>query len=124
MGRRHVSFGSTAMNHSETGISLHTISLSGVATRAEHVLRIASKLGDDALAGKLERAVANHNTIVALTLEDRQRLLDVLEPESAFVELRNTLRSQIQKYAEHQRRTEQMRKSRERLERHTEEASS
>ena len=106
-----------AMIHSETGISLPTISLSGVATRAEDVVRIASKLGDDALARKLERAVANHNTIVALTLEDRQRLLDVLEPETGFVELRNTLRSQIQKYAEHQRRTEQMRKSRERLER-------
>ena len=104
------------MKHSETGASFRTISLSGVATRAEDVPRIAGKLGGDTLAQKLERAIANKNTIVALTLEDRQRLLDVLEPETAFVDLRNALRIQVQKHAERQRRTEQMRQSRERLE--------
>ena len=95
---------------------LRTISLSGVATRAEDVLRIAGKLDGDTLAQKLERAIANQNTIVALTLEDRQRLLDGLESETGFVELRNALRSQVQRHAEHQRRAEQMRQTRERLE--------
>ncbi len=104
------------MKHLETGASRRSISLSGVPTHAEDVLRIASKLGGDTLAQKLERAIASRNTIVALGIEDRQRLIDVLEPEAGFVELRNALRTQIQKHADNQRRTEQMRQSRERLE--------
>jgi hypothetical protein len=105
------------MEHLASVASLGTISLSGVATRVDDVRRIATKLGDDTFARKLERAVANHNTIVAITLEDRQRLLEALEPENGFMELRNALRSQIQRRAEHQRRAEQMSQTRERLER-------
>ena len=105
------------MRQSEPGVSLRSISLSGIGIRVEDVLRIASKLDGDTLAQKLERAIANHNTIVALTLEDRQRLLDSLGPEPRFVELLTALRSQIQRYAEHQRRAEQMRQTREKLER-------
>ena len=101
----------------ETTLSRRTISLSGVATRTEDILRIAHDLDGDALAQKLERAVANHNTIIALTLDDRRRLLASLEPQTGFIELRTALRGQIQAYAQHQRRAEQMRQTRERLER-------
>ena len=99
------------MQHLDTAVSHRVISISGVATRVEDALRIAHKLGRDPLAQKLERAIAHHNSIVALTVEDRQRLLDSLESQTGFVELRNALRSQIQRYAQHQQRAEKMRRA-------------
>ena len=66
---------------------LSHVSLSGVAVRVEYVRLLAGRLGGDEVAQKLERAVANGNVIVALSLEDRQRILGVLEePPMAFRE--------------------------------------
>ena len=48
-----------------------SLSIAGVAMRADQVMQIANRLGGDALAQKLQRAIANDNTIVALTNEDR-----------------------------------------------------
>ena len=75
---------------------LSHISLAGVAVRVEYVGLLAGRLGGDEVAQKLERAVANGNAIVALSLEDRQRILDVLEePPMALHELQTVLRSQV-----------------------------
>lgn len=105
------------MQHLDTAVSHRIISISGVATRVEDALRIAHKLDRDPLAQKLERAIANHNSIVALTVDDRRRLLDSLESQTGFVELRNALRSQIERYAQHQQRAEKMRRAGRMLER-------
>jgi hypothetical protein len=105
------------MQHLDTAVSQRVISISGVATRVEDALRIAHTLDRDPLAQKLERAVAHHNSIVTLTLEDRQRLLDNLESQPGFAELRIALRSQIERYAQHQQRAEKMRRAGKMLER-------
>ena len=92
---------------------LSHISLAGVAVRVENVRLLAGRLGGDELAQKLERAVANDNAIVALSMEDRQRILDVLEqPSIGLAELRTALKSQLEKHA----RTERMRYGREAFE--------
>lgn len=54
------------------------ISLCGLPVRAENVRLLASKLEGDPLAGKLERAVVNGNSIVALSYEERERIVEVL----------------------------------------------
>jgi hypothetical protein len=106
------------MTYSARLASLSHVSLCGVAVRVENVLLLADKLGGDELAQKLERAVANDNSIVALSLEDRQRILDVLEqPSIGLAELRTALKSQLEKHAERQRRTERIRHGREAFER-------
>ena len=72
--------------------------------RVENVRRLVDRLGDNELARKLERAVANDNPIVALAIEDRQRILDVLEqPSMGLAELRNALQSQFEKHARRER---------------------
>lgn len=98
--------------------SLSHISLCGVAVRVENVLLLVDRLRGDELAQKLERAVANDNSIVALSLGDRQRILDVLEqPSIGLAELRTVLKTQLEKHAERQRRTERIRHGREAFER-------
>ena len=97
---------------------LSHVSLSGVAVRVEYVRLLAGRLGGDEVAQKLERAVANGNVIVALSLEDRQRILGVLEePPMAFRELQTVLRSQLQRHTEQQRRKARMSYDRELFER-------
>jgi hypothetical protein len=72
--------------------------LAGTTVRADNVLLLASKLDGDPLAQKLERGVANGNTIVALSDEDRQRIVDVLaDSPSGLAELRSTLAGQLKK---------------------------
>jgi hypothetical protein len=89
---------------------LSHISLAGVAVRVENVRLLADRLGDNELARKLERAVANDNSIVALSMEDRQRILDVLEqPPIGLAELRKELQSQLENHV----RKERMRYGRE-----------
>ena len=82
------------MRHLET----RTISLSGVATRVEDVLRIASKLDGDTLARKLERAIANHNTHRGAHVRRSAAVPRRPRAGNGFVELQDTLRSQIQRY--------------------------
>ncbi len=97
---------------------LSHISLAGVAVRVEYVQLLAGRLGGDEVAQKLERAVANGNAIVALSLEDRQRILDVLEePPTALRELQTVLRSQLQRHTEQQRRKARISYDRELFER-------
>ncbi len=94
------------------------ISLAGVSVRVEYVRLLAGRLGGDEVAQKLERAVANGNAIVALSLEDRQRILNVLEePPMALRELQTVLRSQLQRHTEQQRRKARMSYDRELFER-------
>jgi hypothetical protein len=90
--------------------SLSHISLCGAAVRVENVQLLAHRFGDDELGRKLERAVANDNSIVALSTEDRRRILDVLEqPSIGLAELRTVLQGQLRKHAEREARYERMR---------------
>ena len=52
--------------------------LSGSTVRTENVQLLASMLDGDKLAAKLERALTNGDTIVAISLADRQRVVTVL----------------------------------------------
>ena len=57
-------------------------------------------------------------TALSLNKEDRQRILDVLEqPSIGLAQLQTVLKSQLEKYAERQRRTERIRHGREAFER-------
>ncbi len=97
---------------------LSHISLAGVSVRVEYVRLLAGRLGGDEVAQKLERAVANGNANVALSLEDRQRILNVLEePPMALRELQTVLRSQLQRHTEQQRRKARISYDRELFER-------
>jgi hypothetical protein len=81
--------------------------LSGTSVRPDAVRLLATLLGGDALAQKLDRAVANGNSIVALSIEDRQRIVDVLEePPSSLSELRKVLVTQLKKHEDKQRQLE------------------
>jgi hypothetical protein len=62
------------------GDVVRTLSIAGETVRREHVHRLAAMLGGDVLGAKFERALDNDNTIVALTSDDRTRLLEVLAP--------------------------------------------
>jgi hypothetical protein len=65
------------------------------------VLLLAGLVGDDTLARKLERGVENGNSIVALSVEDRRRIVSVLhDPPSGLAELRRVLEAQLKKHGE------------------------
>ena len=61
------------------------------------------------LAAKLERAVTNGNTIVALSLADRQRVVAVLADDapSGFAELRRVLVKQLAQHEEREKSVRQ-----------------
>ena len=63
----------------------------------------------DELAAKLERAVTNGDTIVALSLADRQRVVAVLADNapSGFAELRRVLVNQLAQHEERERSVRQ-----------------
>ena len=89
------------------------MNLSGTSLRSEQVLRLAELLDKDELAVKLERAVANSNSIVALSTSERQRIVDVIEEThapSALGELQHVLREQLVRA---HRKQEQERRNRE-----------
>ena len=52
--------------------------LSGSTVRTDNVHLLATMLQGDELATKLERALANNNTIVALSIADRGRVVAVI----------------------------------------------
>jgi hypothetical protein len=70
--------------------------VAGTTLRSDQVRVLASML-DGELAAKLERAVTNKNSIVALTVAERERIVAVLETEapSALVELHGVLVKQL-----------------------------
>ena len=70
--------------------------VAGTTLRADQVRQLAVML-DGELAAKLDRAVTNKNSIVALTIADRERIVAVLDSESpsALVELHGMLVKQL-----------------------------
>ena len=85
--------------------SRSTVSLCGLPIRHENVRSLADRLEDDELAAKLRRAVANGNTIVALSFDERQRIVDVLQDApSVLVDLRVALQAQVAKQKEREKR--------------------
>jgi hypothetical protein len=100
--------------------------VAGATLRPDHVRLLATML-DGELAAKLDRAVANENSIVALTLSDRERIVAVLDRESpaALLELHEML---VKQFAQQRRRDAQelqtrLNQERARRQRETPEAS-
>jgi hypothetical protein len=81
--------------------------LSGSSVRTDNVELLAGMLDGDQLALKLERAVANKNPIVALSLDDRRRIVAVLAADAPWglTELRGVLVKQLAQHKEHATRT-------------------
>ena len=71
--------------------------VSGVPVRNEHVHRLAVMLEGDELAAKLDRAIANDNSIVGLTVAEREKIREVLavHAPSGLAELHATLVKQL-----------------------------
>lgn len=67
--------------------------VAGEAVLGQHVRLLAEMLGThDPLAVRLERALTQKNSMVALTSEDRERLLELLaDPPSGLAALRTVL---------------------------------
>ena len=89
------------------------MNISGIDVRGENVRLLASLLGVEGaeLAAKLERGMANGNSIVALSLEDRHQIVAALTPDapSGLTELRNVLATQLK---QHRDREEKQRRAR------------
>ena len=88
--------------------SRSVMSLCGLSVRADSVRALAVRMEDDQLGEKLERAVANDNTIVALSFEERQRIVDVLEDDApaGLASLRTELSAQLKRHREHRVKVE------------------
>ena len=98
------------MTGSTRGAPVKAVSLCGVAVRVDTVRLLVSKLGEDELARTLERAVANDNTIVALSAEERQDIVDALgDAPSGLTELRNALVTQLKRIKDRERQLQQSR---------------
>ncbi len=96
--------------------------LSGSTVRTDNVQLLATMLQGDELAEKLERAITNNNTIVALGVTDRERIVAVLTNRLAgFVELRSVLVTQLKQHYEREAQVRRLRLNRdERLRRERE----
>ena len=81
--------------------------LSGSAVRTDNVELLAGMLDGDELAVKLERAVVNKNSLVALSLADRRRIVAVLAAEAPWglAELQSVLVKQLKQHEVHAART-------------------
>jgi hypothetical protein len=81
--------------------------LSGSPVRTDNVALLASMLDGDELAVKLERAVVNKNSLVALSLDDRRRIVAVLAAETPWglAELQDVLVKQLKQHEAHAART-------------------
>ena len=75
------------------------MNLAGVNVRKEHVETLIRLLDpSEPLAQKLNLALRQHSAIVALTLQDRVRLLEALdEPPKGLGPLRDTLAEQFRR---------------------------
>ena len=95
--------------------------LSGSTVRTDNVHLLATILQGDELATKLERAITNNNTIVALSVADRERIVAVIADGLAgFAELRSVLVSQLTQHHEREAQVRLLRLDRERLRRERE----
>jgi hypothetical protein len=98
------------MTRSIQGAPVRAISLCGVPVRVDALRLLRGKLGETELAQKLERAVANDNTIVALSTQERQDIVDALaETPSGLAELRNALVTQLKRLKDRERQLQQSR---------------
>ena len=95
--------------------------LSGSTLRTDNVHLLATMLRGDELATKLERAITNDNTIVALSIAERERIVAVIADRPAgFAELRSVLVTQLKKHHEREAQVRLLRLDRERLRRERE----
>ena len=95
--------------------------LSGSTVRSENVQLLAAMLQGDELATKLERALTNNNTIVALSIADRERIVAVVaDGPAGFAELRRMLVTQLDKHHEREAQVRQLKRDRERVRRERE----
>lgn len=95
--------------------------LSGLTVRTENVQLLANMLQGDQPAEKLERAITNDNTIVALSVADRERIVAaVADGPAGFTDLRNVLVTQLKKHHEREAQVRQLKRDRERLWRESE----
>ena len=100
------------------GASNPTLSLCGTAVRPEGVHVLASMFPGDELAEKLNRALENGNTIVALSMDERQRIVDALERRpSCLVDLRKALDGQVRKHNDRRAQDRRLEQDRARVER-------
>jgi hypothetical protein len=77
---------------------MKALTLAGETVRSEHVQQLASMLDGHPLGTKLQRALDNGNTLVALSTDDRDQLLEVLPTcPPGLRGLYDTLRSQREK---------------------------
>ena len=92
--------------------------LSGSTVRTDNVHLLATMLQGDELATKLERALTNNNTIVALSIADRERIVAVIaDGPAGFAELHSVLVTQLRKHHEREAQVRRVRLDRERLRR-------
>ena len=84
--------------------------LAGHRVLHKDVLVLAGLLGGDELAVKLERGVASNSSIVALSVADCQRILEVLvDPPGGLAELKNVLGKQLKQRKDREHRDVQTR---------------
>jgi hypothetical protein len=84
--------------------------LSGTPVRRDQVLLLASLLDGDDLAVKLARGLENENSIVALSVGDRQRIVAVLaDAPAGLAELKSVLVKQMKQLKDREHREEQSR---------------
>ena len=90
--------------------------LSGSTVRTENVQLLAGMLDGDELAVKLERAVANKNTIVGLSLDDRRRITAVLAEDAPWglAQLQSVLVKQLKQHKDREAQDLRVRLNRER----------
>ena len=99
------------------------MNLAGSEVRSANVQLLANML-DGELAAKLERSIANNDKIVALTLDDRHRIVEKLEaPPFGLVALRSVLVAQLKKQKERALQEERSRLSQDMARRRREELS-
>jgi hypothetical protein len=96
------------------GTTRAAISLCGLPVRAENVRLLAARLEGDPLALKLERALANNNSIVALSFEERVRIVEALSVQpSSLSGLRSELQAQVKRHADQAAKAERANRHRE-----------
>ena len=90
------------------------VSLCGLPVRAENVRLLARKLEGDPLAQKLERALTNDNSIVALSFEERARIVEALTVAPASLAgIRTELAAQLKRHKDHAEKLERSKRYRE-----------
>jgi hypothetical protein len=83
------------------------VSLCGLPVRVESVRALAGRLEGEPLGRKLERAVANDNSIVALSFDERQLIVDALEhPPAGLAGLRTELSAQLKRHRDQRAKVE------------------